>query len=136
MIDEIGLINIGLQNPDAYNNIIDYYKSYINLEKMNMKKKLDNQINYKIIEHIPFIILIFSIICLILIYYSSQSEYNSFISNLLDKFCNLFIGMTIIIIGVYLLTFRFEYKYKINAIRNFNIEMQKIIDINNILRNN
>ena len=42
---------------------------------------------------------------------------------MLDKFCNLFMGMTIVIAGMYLLCTRLEHVYTMNNINN------KIINI-------
>jgi uncharacterized membrane protein len=60
----------------------------------------------------------FLLICIILIYYSSNYSYNENKRLMLDKFCNLFMGMTIIIAGVYLTCTRLEHVYRMHIINS------------------
>jgi hypothetical protein len=97
----------------------------INPQIYLLKKYYHNkQIKIYAIRHIPIIFLIFLVISLILIYYSYYNN-DEKIKLILDKFCNLFIGMTIVIVGVYLLSVRFEHVYKIHILNN---KINNIID--------
>ena len=97
----------------------------INPQIYLLKKYYHNkQIKIYAIRHIPIIFLIFLVISLILIYYSYYNN-DEKIKLILDKFCNLFIGMTIVIAGVYLLSVRFEHVYKIHILNN---KINNIID--------
>jgi hypothetical protein len=111
-------------NADNFNKIcIDYDNKKITLNDL-FSKHINTQLNYKIIRHIPILLLLSIIICIILIIFSSlysDSLENKLLYNILNKFCNLSILSTSIILGVYLLTFRLEYRYKLNMCKNMEV---------------
>jgi heme/copper-type cytochrome/quinol oxidase subunit 2 len=135
MFNDISLLNLGLQYPDIYEDIIDYYGSYISIEKKDIEDKIYHQFNYILIRNIPILLIIFLILCIILIFYTSYNNFNENTKLMLNKFCNLIMGTTIVIIGVYLITFRCEYRNKINIIKNYETEFNKILEINKMLKN-
>lgn len=100
-----------------------------NIQLYLQQKYYHNQhIKIYAIRHIPIIFLIFLVISLILIYHSCYSN-NQKIKLILDKFCNLFIGMTIVIAGVYLLSVRFEHVYIMHLL---NDKIDSIIERKNV----
>lgn len=87
------------------------------MEKLTKKKHL-KLIKIKIIQHIPKIILLTLLILLILIYVSSNVNYGEQTTLILDKFCNLFMGMTIALTSVYLLCTRLEHVHLMDHYNN------------------
>ena len=83
-----------------------------------LKNKKLHHIKIRIIRHMPIVFLIFLLISVILIYYSSSASYDDNKKLILDKFCNLFMGMTIVIAGVYLLCTRMENVAIMNIFNN------------------
>jgi len=120
-------------NADNFNKIcIDYDNKKTTLNDL-FSKHIDTQLNYKIIRHIPILLLLSIIICIILIILSSlysDSLENKLLYNILNKFCNLSILSTSIILGVYLLTFRLEYRYKLNMCKNMEVNADIANEIN------
>lgn len=121
----------------------------VSFEEFNMLNKVDNfkflqkdvhnqvfkKIKYIAIRKIPLMFLIMLIITLFLIYYTSISEYNTdskYYIDIADKLCYLFIGLTIVIANVYLLSLRSEYKHKMNTMFKY----RKEIDDYNTLKIN
>lgn len=117
-----------VSNSQTKDNLIPQYYNYLNNEYLLLNDKFNNQLNYRIIKKIPILILISFIVSLILIYYSS---YNN--NKILDKVCNFSIGLTIMIVGVYLLTFRFEFRKKLNSY-NKNKKLLSLL-LNNMPKN-
>ena len=103
---------------NADQNIIDNkkVKTDYNQEKENHKKN----IKIHVIRHIPKVFLIFLIICIIFIHLSSDNNYDDNTKLILNKYCNLFMGMTVVIGGVYLLCTRLEHLFKMSYINHMN----------------
>lgn len=112
----------------------------VSFEEFNMLNKVDNfkflqkdvhnqvfkKIKYIAIRKIPLIFLIILIITLFLIYCTSISEYNTnskYYIDIADKLCYLFIGLTVVIANVYLLSLRSEYKHKMNTMFKYKKEI-------------
>lgn len=115
LIDYINIYNCKKNTPELFNEIYENYGQLTADYAEVIKDKFNNRLNYTVIKHIPIILLISLIICLILIILSSYNNIeNHFLSNFLNKLCNLSIGATIIIFGTYLITFRLEYKNKLD----------------------
>lgn len=117
---------------------MEHINKDVSLEELNMLSKVDNfiflqkdvndqifsNIKYIVIRKIPLIFLIMLIITLFLIYYTSVNKYNN--DNniaMTDKFCYLFMGLTIVIANVYLLSLRTEYKHKMNTMYKYKKEI-------------
>jgi hypothetical protein len=91
----------------------DVVKAYIQEKEKHVK-----HIKIHVIRHIPKVFLIFLIICIIFIHLSSDNNYDDNTKLILNKYCNLFMGMTVVIGGVYLLCTRLEHSFKMSYINH------------------
>ena len=105
------------EDPNEVQKIRD--NKGIKIRLIQEKEKHVKHIKIHVIRHIPKVFLIFLVISLILIFHSYYNN-DEKIKLILDKFCNLFMGMTVVIGGVYLLCTRLEHSFKMSYI-NHNI---------------
>lgn len=120
-------------------NMLSKVNKFIFLQK-DVSNQIFKDIKYIAIRKIPLIFFIILIITLFLIYYTSVSEYNTYSQyyiNISDKLCYLFMGLTVVIANVYLLSLRSEYKHKMNTMFKYKKEIDdyNTLKINEVLYN-
>lgn len=120
-------------------NMLSKVNKFIFLQK-DVSNQIFKDIKYIAIRKIPLIFFIILIITLFLIYYTSVSEYNTYSQyyiNIADKLCYLFMGLTVVIANVYLLSLRSEYKHKMNTMFKYKKEIDdyNTLKINEVLYN-
>jgi hypothetical protein len=133
---------------------MEHINKDVTLDELNMLSKVDNfiflqkdvnnqifkDIKYIVIRKIPLIFLMLLIITLVLIFYTSVSKYDDnskYNIDIADKLCYLFMGLTVVVANVYLLSLRTEYKYKMNTMFKYKKEIDdyNTIKINEALYN-
>lgn len=119
---------------------MEHINKDVTLDELNMLSKVDNfiflqkdvnnqifkDIKYIVIRKIPLIFLMLLIITLVLIFYTSVSKYgdnSKYNIDIADKLCYLFMGLTVVVANVYLLSLRTEYKHKMNTMFKYKKEI-------------